>query len=84
MNYFNLFQLSFDNLKSLNDANFKLLLKRLVQFYKPSSKKYSHTPLKFETSRINIYTLVACDLFNILLDSRIVSTYINDVKIQPL
>lgn len=66
-----LLRLSFDNLKSLNDANFKLLLKRLVQFYKPSSKKYSHTPLKFETSRINIYTLVACDLFNILLDSRI-------------
>lgn len=54
----------------LNDANFKVIVKKLINFFKPSSKKYSHTPIKYDSNTINIYTLVACDLVDILLDPK--------------
>ncbi|XP_065214421.1 rapamycin-insensitive companion of mTOR isoform X2 [Planococcus citri] len=65
-----LLKLGLNNSKKLNDTNFKTLIKKLVYFYKPSSKKFSHMPMKLDSSTANIYTIVACDLIDILMDTR--------------
>jgi len=67
----NFLQSQSDTLKKLDDSNQKLFIKRLVEFFKPSNNRFSQ--IKLGHSHSHLYTLVASELIDYLVDADEVS-----------
>lgn len=53
---------------SLDDSNHRLFLRRLVQYYQPSSNRYSHLDFSTSGDRLShLHTAVGCELIKCLL-----------------
>ncbi|XP_065337651.1 rapamycin-insensitive companion of mTOR isoform X2 [Cloeon dipterum] len=56
-----------NSLMKLEDSNFKLFARRLVEFFRPSNNRFSQ--IKLGHSHSHLYTLVACELVEYLVEA---------------
>lgn len=76
-----------DALKRLEDSNYKTFLRRLVQYYKPSSNRFSRVELSSKR-QMNIYTLTGFELLDCLLETeetegqKLLSEFLADLWLQ--
>ncbi|XP_024946921.1 rapamycin-insensitive companion of mTOR [Cephus cinctus] len=57
-----------DTLRILHDSDYRLFIKRLVRYFKPSSNRYSRVELGTNATLAREATLAGCDLLNFLLE----------------
>ncbi|GLH11487.1 Rapamycin-insensitive companion of mTOR [Gryllus bimaculatus] len=74
-------------LRRLEDSSYKTFLRRLVQYYKPSSNRFSRVELSSKR-QMNIYTLTGFELLDCLLDAeegegqKMLSEFLADLWLQ--
>ncbi|XP_059471780.1 rapamycin-insensitive companion of mTOR [Neocloeon triangulifer] len=56
-----------DSLIKLEDSNYKLFVRRLVEFFRPSNNRFSQ--IKLGHSHSHLYTLVACEVVEYLVEA---------------
>ncbi|XP_063227632.1 rapamycin-insensitive companion of mTOR [Bacillus rossius redtenbacheri] len=74
-------------LKKLEDSNYRLFLKRLVHYFKPSSNRFSRVELG-NKRQTQMYTLAGCELIDCLLDAeeveggKLLAELLGDISVQ--
>lgn len=70
-----------ESLKSLGDATLRNFVKRLLLFFKPSSKQFSLIEAKREGSRQIV--IVGCQFFEFLLEADEVRCFVSMRQLEP-